>query len=123
MHAPIAAILVFGIANISFMIWRMWKMETQMPSRGFDTMNPMKFFMPEGFIITPGQGGHDPRERTSAVSNMNLIVSINDDLDKVSVELTMDGLPLGHIFLHESGVDQTIKNLQKFKSLLKPKLE
>ena len=53
------------------------------------------------------------------MADMRLFVTISDDLTKVVVELHMDGNALGHIFLDEAGVEHPIKNLQKFRGLLK----
>lgn len=52
------------------------------------------------------------------MARMNLVVGISDDLNSVSIEMLMDGNPLGYIYLDRDGVDQHIRSLQKYKQFL-----
>lgn len=53
------------------------------------------------------------------MSIMGTIVGISDDLKRVTIEMTENGTPLGWIEYTPEQVDHFIKNLEKFKGLIK----
>ena len=50
---------------------------------------------------------------------MGTVVGISDDLQRVSIELLQDGKPLGWIEFTPEEIDNFVKNLEKFKGLVR----
>lgn len=53
------------------------------------------------------------------MANMQLFVALTKDNKQVSIEMHMDGVPLGHIFLPPDRAEEHAENILKYAKLVR----